>query len=68
MCPASYAPVRDNGGMNNGARQAEVTEDYAGDEHCNWCQRGGEMQSFGGRLFCGEDCANSWCWEWGCDT
>ena len=35
------------------------------DERCNWCRRGGEMQSFDGRLFCGEDCANAWWWEWG---
>jgi hypothetical protein len=38
------------------------------DEHCNWCQRGGEMQGFEGRLFCGEDCANAWWYEWGYDT
>lgn len=37
------------------------------DEHCNWCQRGGGMQSFEGRLFCGEDCANAWWYEWGTD-
>lgn len=37
------------------------------DERCNWCQRGGEMQSFEGRLFCGENCANAWWWEWGSD-
>lgn len=35
------------------------------DEHCNWCQRGGEMLSFEGRLFCDEDCANAWWYEWG---
>jgi hypothetical protein len=35
------------------------------DEHCCWCQRGGEMQSFEGRLFCGEACANAWWYEWG---
>ena len=37
------------------------------DEHCNWCQRAGEMLSFEGRLFCGEDCANAWWYEWGCE-
>ena len=37
------------------------------DEYCAWCQRGGEMQSFEGRLFCGENCANAWWWEWGSD-
>jgi hypothetical protein len=37
------------------------------DEHCNWCQHGGEMQSFDGRLFCSNDCANAWWWEWGGD-
>ena len=37
------------------------------DEHCNWCQRGGEMQGFEGRLFCGEDCANAYWQEWGHD-
>lgn len=37
------------------------------DEHCAWCGRGGEMLSFEGRPFCGEDCANSWWYEWGHD-
>jgi ribosomal protein S27AE len=37
------------------------------DEHCAWCGRGGEMQSFEGRWFCGEFCANSWWYEWGHD-
>lgn len=36
-------------------------------EHCNWCQRSGEVQSFGGRLFCGDDCAEAWWREWGDD-
>jgi hypothetical protein len=36
-------------------------------ERCNWCQRGGEMQSFEGRLFCGEACANAWWWAWNDD-
>lgn len=39
----------------------------ADDEYCAWCQRGGEMQSFEGRPFCGEDCANAWWYEWGHD-
>jgi len=38
-----------------------------GDERCNWCQRGGEMQGFEGRLFCGEACANAYWQEWGHD-
>jgi hypothetical protein len=41
--------------------------DTGDDERCNWCQRGGEMQGFEGRLFCGEDCANHWWWEWNDD-
>jgi hypothetical protein len=28
-------------------------------------EAGGEMQGFEGRLFCGEDCANAWWYEWG---
>lgn len=44
---------------------ADDALDHDGDEHCNWCQRGGEMLSFEGRLFCGEDCANAWWYEWG---
>jgi hypothetical protein len=48
--------------MDNGAR---VLDDAV--EHCNWCQRGGEMQSFEGRLFCGEPCANAWWWAWNDD-
>lgn len=35
------------------------------DEHCNWCSRAGDMQSFEGRLFCDEDCAGAWHREWG---
>lgn len=34
---------------------------------CNWCDRNGEMQSIGGRLFCGEDCAEAYREEWGDD-
>lgn len=37
------------------------------DERCTWCQRGGEMLSFEGRPFCGEDCANAYWREWGHD-
>lgn len=37
------------------------------DEYCAWCGRGGEMQGFEGRPFCGEYCANSYWYEWGHD-
>jgi hypothetical protein len=37
------------------------------DERCCWCQRGGELDSFGGLLFCGEDCAEAYRAEWGDD-
>ena len=34
-------------------------------ERCAWCQRGGELDSFGGMLFCDEDCAGAYREEWG---
>lgn len=34
---------------------------------CCWCDRNGEMQSSGGRLFCDEDCAEAYEAEWGGD-
>ena len=48
----------------------DALDDAYGDEDeesCAWCQRGGEMQGFEGRPFCGEDCANAWWYEWGHD-
>lgn len=34
-------------------------------ERCSWCRHGGELDSFGGMLFCGEECAEAYSAEWG---
>lgn len=36
-------------------------------ESCAWCQRSNALDMFEGRLFCDEDCANAYWWEWGYD-
>lgn len=54
-----------------GARGAYLGTDAALDdpaESCAWCQRSNELLSFEGRLFCDEDCANAYWWEWGYDA
>jgi hypothetical protein len=40
---------------------------HDGDETCTWCQKSGELQSFGGLLFCDEECAENFAVEWGED-
>lgn len=46
--------------------EPDLFEDLFEDiEFCNWCQDFGEMQSFGGLLFCDESCYQDYSAEFG---
>jgi hypothetical protein len=69
FCPQGCGGITEDvyGGPCKACWDAAGRAERDEDEHCTWCQRGGEMQGFEGRPFCGEDCANAYWHEWGHD-